>query len=81
MGNCCCSNKEGPKLPHLKPKQLERLVRIQALCRTFLAKKRLKETRDMKLKTLFGTLLSYIKHFRIIRSCKCRFTFDEQPGQ
>lgn len=57
MGNCCCSAKDNAKLPNLKQGQLLRLIRIQALCRSYLAKKRLRETRDMKLKNLFGKWL------------------------
>jgi hypothetical protein len=44
----------GGALPQLKSSQLAKLVKLQSICRTYLAKKRLKETRDNKIKQLFG---------------------------
>jgi len=55
MGNasCCCSLQTRDGLPVLKQGQLHRLIKLQSLCRSYLAKKRLRETRDAKLRSLF----------------------------
>lgn len=54
MGNCCCGNNTQRRYEkqHIKP-----LIKIQSAARAFLAKKRLKETRDQKIKTLFGGII------------------------
>lgn len=60
MGNasCCCSLQSRDGLPVLKQAQLQRLIKLQGLCRSYLAKKRLRETRDTKLRSLFGSTKS-----------------------
>ncbi len=55
MGNCCGTNDkvDYSKLP-MKP-----LVKIQSAMRTHLAKKKLKETRDKKIMTLFSKHITF----------------------
>ena len=47
MGNfgCCCSGSQSSSNT-LKQQHLSNLVKIQSVCRTYLAKKKLRETRD-----------------------------------
>ncbi|CDW77644.1 morn repeat protein [Stylonychia lemnae] len=57
MGNYCCSysgqyNREANN--HIKYKHLSTLIKIQSAMRRYLAKKRLKQTRDQKIRNLFS---------------------------
>lgn len=57
MGNnCCCTLKDYHGLPRLRGVELRNLIKIQSKCRQYLAKKKLKETRERKLRGLFGKL-------------------------
>ena len=65
MGNsCCCSNNPQmcgtyqsgsmKQLPVLKKAQMEKLIRLQAVCRAFVARKRLQKVKETKIRSLFG---------------------------
>lgn len=60
MGNCCCSGSGKDINRQFKQQNLRTLIKIQAIARSFLAKKKLRETREMKIKTLFGSKIAVL---------------------
>jgi len=42
------------QLPVLKKAQMEKLIRLQAVCRAFVARKRLQKVKETKIRSLFG---------------------------